>query len=51
MANCTVSCRPLAYRGSSDQRGEGEPTTARRFGSSKYGIDRTFRVLMDLLTV
>ena len=23
----------------------------RRFGSSKYGIDRTFRVLMDLLTV
>ncbi|MCT0201567.1 glycosyltransferase family 2 protein [Synechococcus sp. CS-603] len=24
---------------------------ARRFGSSKYGIDRTFRVLMDLLTV
>jgi glycosyltransferase involved in cell wall biosynthesis len=24
---------------------------ARQFGSSKYGIDRTFRVLMDLLTV
>ena len=24
---------------------------ARKFGSSKYGIDRTFRVLMDLLTV
>ena len=24
---------------------------ARSFGSSKYGIDRTFRVLMDLLTV
>ena len=24
---------------------------ARRFGVSKYGIDRTFRVLMDLLTV
>ncbi|MGB5134165.1 MAG: glycosyltransferase family 2 protein [Prochlorococcaceae cyanobacterium] len=24
---------------------------ARRFGQSKYGIDRTFRVLMDLLTV
>jgi glycosyltransferase involved in cell wall biosynthesis len=24
---------------------------ARRFGESKYGIDRTFRVLMDLLTV
>jgi len=24
---------------------------ARRFGKSKYGIDRTFRVLMDLLTV
>ena len=24
---------------------------ARRYGSSKYGIDRTFRVLMDLLTV
>jgi glycosyltransferase involved in cell wall biosynthesis len=24
---------------------------ARRFGTSKYGIDRTFRVLMDLLTV
>ncbi|MCP9928553.1 glycosyltransferase family 2 protein [Cyanobium sp. CH-040] len=24
---------------------------ARRFGRSKYGIDRTFRVLMDLLTV
>ena len=24
---------------------------ARRFGHSKYGIDRTFRVLMDLLTV
>jgi len=23
----------------------------RRYGSSKYGIDRTFRVLMDLLTV
>ena len=23
----------------------------RRFGKSKYGIDRTFRVLMDLLTV
>ena len=23
----------------------------RRFGASKYGIDRTFRVLMDLLTV
>ena len=23
----------------------------RRFGTSKYGIDRTFRVLMDLLTV
>ena len=23
----------------------------RRFGNSKYGIDRTFRVLMDLLTV
>ena len=23
----------------------------RKFGSSKYGIDRTFRVLMDLLTV
>ena len=25
--------------------------SARRFGRSKYGIDRTFRVLMDLLTV
>lgn len=25
--------------------------SARRFGTSKYGIDRTFRVLMDLLTV
>jgi glycosyltransferase involved in cell wall biosynthesis len=25
--------------------------SARRFGQSKYGIDRTFRVLMDLLTV
>lgn len=24
---------------------------SRKFGSSKYGIDRTFRVLMDLLTV
>ena len=24
---------------------------ARQFGTSKYGIDRTFRVLMDLLTV
>ena len=24
---------------------------ARQFGNSKYGIDRTFRVLMDLLTV
>ena len=24
---------------------------ARQYGSSKYGIDRTFRVLMDLLTV
>ena len=24
---------------------------ARRYGQSKYGIDRTFRVLMDLLTV
>jgi glycosyltransferase involved in cell wall biosynthesis len=24
---------------------------ARRFGRSKYGLDRTFRVLMDLLTV
>lgn len=24
---------------------------ARRYGESKYGIDRTFRVLMDLLTV
>ena len=24
---------------------------ARKFGKSKYGIDRTFRVLMDLLTV
>ncbi len=24
---------------------------SRQFGSSKYGIDRTFRVLMDLLTV
>ncbi|MEM1366461.1 MAG: glycosyltransferase family 2 protein [Cyanobacteria bacterium P01_H01_bin.15] len=24
---------------------------ARRFGSSKYGLDRTFRVLMDLLTI
>jgi glycosyltransferase involved in cell wall biosynthesis len=24
---------------------------ARRFGQSKYGLDRTFRVLMDLLTV
>jgi hypothetical protein len=24
---------------------------ARQFGQSKYGIDRTFRVLMDLLTV
>ena len=24
---------------------------ARQFGSSKYGIDRTFRVLMDMLTV
>ncbi len=24
---------------------------ARQFGASKYGIDRTFRVLMDLLTV
>ena len=24
---------------------------ARKFGTSKYGIDRTFRVLMDLLTV
>ena len=24
---------------------------SRRYGSSKYGIDRTFRVLMDLLTV
>lgn len=24
---------------------------ARRFGSSKYGISRTFRVLMDLLTI
>ncbi len=24
---------------------------ARRFGSSKYGLDRTFRVIMDLLTV
>lgn len=24
---------------------------ARKYGSSKYGIDRTFRVLMDLLTV
>ncbi|MEX1316843.1 MAG: glycosyltransferase family 2 protein [Synechococcaceae cyanobacterium] len=24
---------------------------ARRFGQSKYGIDRTYRVLMDLLTV
>jgi glycosyltransferase involved in cell wall biosynthesis len=24
---------------------------SRRFGESKYGIDRTFRVLMDLLTV
>jgi len=24
---------------------------ARQFGSSKYGIDRTFRVLMDLMTV
>ena len=24
---------------------------ARRYGNSKYGIDRTFRVLMDLLTV
>ena len=24
---------------------------ARRYGASKYGIDRTFRVLMDLLTV
>jgi len=24
---------------------------ARRFGQSKYGIDRTFRVMMDLLTV
>jgi len=24
---------------------------ARRYGKSKYGIDRTFRVLMDLLTV
>jgi len=23
----------------------------RRYGQSKYGIDRTFRVLMDLLTV
>ncbi len=25
--------------------------SARQFGQSKYGIDRTFRVLMDLLTV
>ncbi|AAQ00720.1 MULTISPECIES: glycosyltransferase [Prochlorococcus] len=24
---------------------------ARRFGKSKYGIDRTFRVMMDLLTI
>ncbi|MGL6135963.1 MAG: glycosyltransferase, partial [Planktothrix sp.] len=24
---------------------------ARRFGHSKYGIDRTFRVVMDLLTI
>ena len=24
---------------------------SRQYGSSKYGIDRTFRVLMDLLTV
>ncbi|MFM6188825.1 MAG: glycosyltransferase family 2 protein [Planktothrix sp.] len=24
---------------------------ARRFGSSKYGLDRTFRVVMDLLTI
>ncbi len=24
---------------------------SRKYGSSKYGIDRTFRVLMDLLTV
>jgi dolichol-phosphate mannosyltransferase len=24
---------------------------ARRFGKSKYGLDRTFRVLMDLLTI
>lgn len=24
---------------------------ARRFGSSKYGLDRTFRVIMDLMTV
>jgi len=24
---------------------------ARRFGQSKYGLDRTFRVLMDLLTI
>ena len=24
---------------------------SRKYGNSKYGIDRTFRVLMDLLTV
>ena len=24
---------------------------SRKYGSSKYGIDRTFRVLMDLMTV
>ena len=24
---------------------------ARRYGSSKYGLDRTFRVVMDLLTI